>query len=290
MTDVINVGNADDKELLSDMLITLNRGGCLHTLIEKWKISIDDSELYYRCIQCNKYLNCDNRPHENLQNVARDRREKQIENRLNISIEESRVASGITPHLSETERKSKLGKQSQKRGVSISWLVEFTNENNCWHMTTQEVCNKFIWPATAASRCRYVELKRLERAIGPAKTFVSHCRLGKWGDLVAALCDGNANRDRFVWIDIFACRQWPCNYPDLDFDATIEHCSSLVVVCSSINGINEVNGRDVLFGESKTISQDNKKMIAFFRVWCLVEMYTASKKGELSYYFEGRVI
>ena len=124
----------------------------------------------------------------------------------------------IQATLSEEQHRDHVGKLSQERGISIDWLVNFTVINDCWEMTTQEVCSKFVLPATEGRRCRYVELDHMQGITGPASTFISHCRQGKWGDLVAAVCDGDADRSRRVWIDIFACRQWPSSRPDLDFE------------------------------------------------------------------------
>jgi hypothetical protein len=65
-----------------------------------------------------------------------------------------------------------------------------------------------IKPATEDTRCRAVELPEMESYVGPASTFISYAQAGRWGDLVAAIADGNADLERFVWIDIFAVRQW----------------------------------------------------------------------------------
>ena len=97
------------------------------------------------------------------------------------------------------------------RGVSIFFLVEFTNKHKCWDKTTRFVQQNFILPATYASRCRYVELEETRNrlgSVGRALTFVSHSWDGFWGTLVAALMDGFADLSHFVWIDIFAIRQW----------------------------------------------------------------------------------
>ena len=45
-------------------------------------------------------------------------------------------------------------------------------------------------------------------------SFAVHCWGNKFGDLVAAVC-ANARTDRYVWIDIFAVRQWPGNVADI---------------------------------------------------------------------------
>ena len=92
-----------------------------------------------------------------------------------------------------------------------------------------------IKPATAATRCRYVDLPevRASGAVGAAVTFVSHTWGAKWGTLVSALADGGADRNRRVWVDVFAVRQWGGNGADLAFEGVIARCSSFAVVCQA---------------------------------------------------------
>ena len=95
----------------------------------------------------------------------------------------------------------------------------------------------------------------MQDIVGPAKTFIPHCRAGTWGDLVSAVCDGDAERSRHVWIDIFACRQWPSSRPDLDFRYTVS-------------------------GQTHSLPKQIIDQIAFLRVWCLTEIDTAVKCKE----------
>jgi len=122
------------------------------------------------------------------------------------------------------------------RGVTIKWLIDWTNQKKCWNMPTWEVKVKFIVPETSKSRCRYSELEssRQSGAFGKAETFVSHCWGAKCtflslslacslflsavylsyvqkqlidqtitgGLMVAALAD-HADLNRRVWIDVF---------------------------------------------------------------------------------------
>jgi len=120
----------------------------------------------------------------------------------------------------------------------------------------------------------------MQNIIGPAKTFISHCRAGTWGDLVAAVCDGDAERSRHVWIDIFACRQWPSSHPDLDFRYTIPNCSSFLLVCSHLKEVEELDRREVVSGQTRSLPKQIIDQIAFLRVWCLTEIDTAVKCKE----------
>lgn len=119
--------------------------------------------------------------------------------------------------LSIEETKEAMSQDSVCRGVTIQWLVEFTDLHNCWNWTTRKVRNEIILPATHIRHCRYVELDFMESGnnVGKAITFVSHTWGATWGDLVAAVSDG-ADLNRIVWVDIFAVRQWPSAQPDLD--------------------------------------------------------------------------
>ena len=65
---------------------------------------------------------------------------------------------------------------------------------------------------------------------------MSHCWGSTFGDLIAAACHG-ARSDRYVWIDIFAVRQWPGNGADLDFRGVIGKCKALVLSMSTVEGL-----------------------------------------------------
>ena len=63
--------------------------------------------------------------------------------------------------------------------------------------------------------------------VGQANTFLSYAQAGKWEDSNAAIADGGANRSRYVWIDVFAVRQWTCAIPEMDFGSIISNCTSV---------------------------------------------------------------
>ena len=117
-------------------------------------------------------------------------------------------------------------------GVSIQWLLAFTYAHNCWKYPTWKIVKDIIKPATKSQdHCRFAELKDVKPFTGKATVFMSHCWGSKWGDLVMAACHG-ARKDRIVWIDIFAVRQWAGNVADLDFRGVIQQCVSLIVAVS----------------------------------------------------------
>ena len=95
------------------------------------------------------------------------------------------------------------------RGVTIGWLLDFTVEHDLWHVPTWVVRRDWVFPATRASRCRFVDLPEMRAFVGRASTYVSHCWGAPFGLIVAALLDGGGDPRRLVWIDLFAVRQWP---------------------------------------------------------------------------------
>jgi hypothetical protein len=110
---------------------------------------------------------------------------------------------------------------------------------------------------------------------------MSHCWGAPWGDLVMAAADG-ADSKRVVWIDIFSVRQWPGNVKDLDFRGVISKCSAAIVACS----INSTLAEDEMTDESShhyflssSAGATAKKNLAFFRLWCVVELAAAVHFG-----------
>eukprot|EP00959_Pyramimonas_sp_CCMP1952_P418312 8763394-Pyramimonas_sp.AAC.1 len=105
-------------------------------------------------------------------------------------------------------------KQQICRGVRVSWLKAFGQQHS--HLGTQEVVERVICPATEESRCRYVELPSMASVVGRVDVFVLHT----WGtdfiDTVSAIVHAVPDA-AYVWLDIFAVRQWPGNTADLSF-------------------------------------------------------------------------
>ena len=99
---------------------------------------------------------------------------------------------------------------SHNRGVTIEFLLDFTNKNDCWDWPTWKVVLEVVKPATAATRCRYADLPEVKAtgAVGPADSFGSHCWGAKWGLLVAAIAD-KASPSRRVWCALGASNSKP---------------------------------------------------------------------------------
>ena len=172
--------------------------------------------------------------------------------------------------------------------MTIGWLVEFTEAHDCWEWPTSRVVRDIVKPETAELRCRYADLPsvRATGAVGGAKTFASHTWCAKWGTLVSALADG-ADRSRRVWIDIFAIRQWPGNAADLAFGGVVRRCTSFVVVCqgaplcnyddddNNARGAAYMSSNEMFARRIDLVPPEVRKLIAFLRVWCLVELAAA---------------
>ena len=94
------------------------------------------------------------------------------------------------------------------RGVRSGWLMAFASSiPRDW--TTAMVVERKVRPETASRRCRHVELQAAAD-VGEASVFISHTWGALFCDLVAAILYV-ASDETFVWLDIFAVRQWPGN-------------------------------------------------------------------------------
>ena len=160
-----------------------------------------------------------------------------------------------------------------ERGVTVEFLVAFTVAHDCWEWPTWRVVRDIITPATAHRRCRYADLPECAGHVGAATVFGSHCWGAPWGDLVAAVSCG-ARAGRRVWVDCFAVRQWPGNGADLDFRGIVRRCDALMLVATSLPSVAALDAQDIASGVAVVCSSD-RRMLAFFRVWCLVEIGAA---------------
>lgn len=166
------------------------------------------------------------------------------------------------------------------RGVSVQFLKQFTDDNGLWDKPTAWVTRNIIKERTANSRKRYIETLS-NGDVGKATSFISHCWNGLWGLLVAAVCE-DADPNKYVWIDIFAVRQWPSRYPDLDFEPIIKNtaCASFILVCTAhpdFSNMSEQRKRD---RKMESIRPEARKLMPFLRDWCILETVFAASKEE----------
>jgi hypothetical protein len=226
---------------------------CLHERISAWDIG--------KCSACGAQL---------AQSRVDD--ENNIAERLK---QEDRTKAQVQPH----------NHRIHALGIRVDALVAFAYAHNCWNWTTKRVVRDIIVPATKGTRCRYGDLTKMSQFFGPAKVFVSHCWGAKFGELVSAVCH-NARTDRVVWIDIFAVRQWPGNRDDLDFRSVLKRCKAMIVTVTPVECMCDENLYDDLFDEEYGYEKRNtflsskqfkaaKTILAFFRLWCVVEIAAA---------------
>jgi len=164
-------------------------------------------------------------------------------------------------------------------GVRIDFLLALTFALDMWEWKTWEVVQYLVKPATEnEGRCRFAELASMREYVGAATVFMSHCWGGRWGDLVVATCAG-ADKKRFVWIDVFAVRQWPGNGADLDFRGVLTGCTAAIVTCAPIEGTLLKDGEEGMsdFKSREAFLRSDEyaaaaKVLPFCRLWCVVEI------------------
>lgn len=201
-----------------------------------------------------------------------------------IAREEGRKAAAEDEDASAAPTTEAHAKKLHGDGICIAFLLYLTFAFNLWEWQTWEVVQFLIKPATERhGRCRFADLPYVKPFTGPATVFASHCWGGRWGDLVAAVCAG-ADTRRVVWIDIFAVRQWPGNVADLDFRGVIARVTATLVAVAPVEGkLTEGFMADSREREAFLASreyQDAAKVLAFCRLWCIVEMFATLESGK----------
>ena len=197
------------------------------------------------------------------------------------------------------EPESEVAAQAlHSRGVTLRWLVHFTNEHDCWRWRTAEVVEKLVRPHTAAARCRYADLRLMRQkenglplgVVGAADVYVSHCWGARWGQLVAALASApDASPSRRVWLDVFAVRQWPGSRADMCFVQVLRRCESLCLCCDAqpvlrFNGVDCIGGLtsvQMLARASHLMTAQARRGLALHRAWCLTELLVALDMADM---------
>ena len=152
---------------------------------------------------------------------------------------------------------------ASRRSVRVSWLVEFTKKHVPREWSTADVVERIIKAQTSERRCRYVDLLGKED-VGDAALFCSHTWKASFVDLVAAIAHVAAG-DTFVWIDIFAVRQWPGNDADLDFRPVVRDAAAFLLVAQHVE---EVAAMKRVDARSRKVPEAANQLCAFFRIWC----------------------
>uniref|UniRef100_A0A7S0QCX8 Uncharacterized protein n=1 Tax=Cryptomonas curvata TaxID=233186 RepID=A0A7S0QCX8_9CRYP len=144
-------------------------------------------------------------------------------------------------------------------------------------MTTADVFNKFIIPATKERKIAYVDLIRedvvpdawdegFQPAVGRSNYFASHAWLYRFKDFVGAVTDWagqNLRREQmncsYFWVDIFTVNQHTPKADDFWDIAFAE-------------GVKQV-------GHTVLVLQPHQNPIPFRRIWCIWEIFSTIKQG-----------
>ena len=246
----------------------INPNKCNHEIIRSWQF--DNGK--WICDACEKDLTdqCFEEEQQHAENVKAW--DAQIGYRC-----------GYGDTTAETKENNKAKHQARyvhSKAIRVDALLQFTYEHDCWDWPTHRVNRDIIIPATRLTRSRYADLPEVSHCFGPAEVFISHCWAAKWGDLVCAACQG-ANKDRFVWIDMFAVRQWTGNIGDVkSFRGVIKLCRRLIVAVPTVEGLTVfLNTRNRETFMKTEDGQSARKKIAFFRLWCIVEIAEAVEQN-----------
>ena len=152
------------------------------------------------------------------------------------------------------------------RAVRVGWLKKMARRLVAQHgraLTTGQVVERVVKPATAATRCRYVELLD-EGDVGEADLFCSHTWQASFADLVAAIAHV-ATDDMYVWLDVWAVRQWPGNGADIDFRPVVGEAAAFLLVAMHVQEVEDMSTADMLAHRAPEVAL---KKCAFYRVWC----------------------
>ncbi len=168
-------------------------------------------------------------------------------------------------------------------GVSVEWLVAFTEHHNCWDWPTWRVNRLIIKPATMHTRCRYAHLPEMAPHVGLANVFLSHCWGAPFGDVVMAALTGAKRNGRYVWLDLFAVRQWPGREADLCFEHVVRRCGCVLVSVTVVDALNPPQDPDArawidgIRAGYRTEAQQAviRRTVSLCRLWCIVEMAAA---------------
>jgi len=148
-----------------------------------------------------------------------------------------------------------------KEGLTIQAIADFIKANggkeNFKGLTTNDVCTKFLKPATKKGNKSYCEAFKKKLGVGgKATVFICHAWALEFIETVNSLENYFKDTpDVFIWIDLFSNNQ---HKPDMPFEWFATTLKS---------AIQEI-GRTVLILSPWRINH-----YAFFRSWCLFEIY-----------------
>ena len=123
----------------------------------------------------------------------------------------------------------------------------------------------------------------------PAPSLHHHCSWGApFEDLVAAVDHAlDSDESVYVWLDILAVRQWAGNVADLAFEPVVRGTQALLLVSPHLESVARIDRMDALHCRVP-IPEEALKNCAFFRIWCLVELVEALRRGKAVVMLIGR--
>ena len=197
----------------------------------------------------------------------------QVERRLCAAIEAVDVA--------EAREETRTHCPAAYRAVRVRWLKALLKDletkfgHTASSMTTADVAARLVQPATAGTRGRYVDVLEASDA-GLVNVFVCHPWAMVFAELVSCILSV-VHEDTYVWLDIFAVRQWPGNTVDRDVSKVISAASSLLLCSPHNESVVRMSMSDAIAKKAPRSANFN---CAFFRLWCVHELTTALKQAK----------
>lgn len=153
-----------------------------------------------------------------------------------------------------------------KHGIRLSYYTQFIEENGGRSafegLTTTQVCEQMVKPATSSIQSSYCNLLRLQesRAVGIASVFISHA----WAYLFLDVCEAllyhfKDDLSVIVWFDLFAVNQHTTSTKPFEWWTTTFQYAI----------------RD--FGRTVMVFAPWQDPIPLRRAWCLWELYCTGK-------------
>jgi len=179
------------------------------------------------------------------------------------------------------------------RGVSMDFLERYVREYDLKGLSTEEVCNKYVKPATKRGRCSVWEAVWLadpeSDLLGKPTVFVSHAWQYDFLVLMSILrlyCDSvksqskrGASTTTYFFLDVFIMNQHDLSEISIEGeqDGNQMTCKEKKVMYDvMLHNLEESIGRS---GKVLLALDPWHKPIPLTRCWCLYEAYIARKTG-----------
>ena len=177
------------------------------------------------------------------------------------------AAGGLSPRIADNSNDGKP-LPFPKHGVRLSFYSQFVEEcggrDALVNLTTTDVCERFVKPATARLQASYCDVltRQQHAAVGLASVFISHAWKYAFLDVVDALLyHFRDEREVVVWFDLFSNNQHKA--VDLDF----------YWWCNTFKSAIQMFGRTVM------VLAPWSDPIPLTRGWCLFELYCTADTG-----------